>query len=220
MSDSIINQLASMHIDAQIQAEDNFFLDRVISNDLLGDLIFGFSSAGSLLRFSRTCKTCLVIIKSYIARAFNINRHLSRFFPDPIAFRSLQAWTGTLVSGSNALQFFDRSFYPESDLDIYVPGRYKAEVGRWLLSAGYEFKPNSVQRSDFETAVYHPMTEGPDGSYNMKGVSAVFTFKKTSPSNSEEVLQVQAIIARHTPMDAILLFHSSRCNGPYQFLLH
>ena len=210
-----------MHLCAQMQSGDAFYLHRFISNNLM-DPIFEFSSATSLLRISRTCKICLIVVKSYVKRRFNINRHLSRFFPDEqaVAFRSLQARTGTLVSGSNALQFFDRSFYPESDLDIYVPGRCKAEVGRWLLSAGYEFKPNSVQRSDFETAVYHPMTEGPDGSYNMKGVSAVFTFKKTSPSNSEEVLQVQAIIARHTPMDAILLFHSSRCNGPYQFLLH
>ena len=49
-----------------------------------------------------------------------INNHLSRFFPDPIVFRSLQARTANLVSGSNALQFSDRTSYEEADTDVYV----------------------------------------------------------------------------------------------------
>jgi hypothetical protein len=62
--------------------------------------------------------------KSYVRRTININRILKRFFPEPDVFRVLQRQTGTLISGSQALQFFDRTFYPESDLDLFLfPGR-------------------------------------------------------------------------------------------------
>lgn len=46
--------------------------------------------------------------------AFDINRCLSRFFTSPSAFRSLQARTGTLISGSIALQFLDRVRYHDT----------------------------------------------------------------------------------------------------------
>jgi hypothetical protein len=59
-------------------------------------------------------------VKDYFARAFNIEKRLSRYFDDPKSFRKLQAETLTVISGSTALQFFQRNFYPESDLDLYV----------------------------------------------------------------------------------------------------
>ena len=92
----------------------------IMPNTLLAGLILSFSSPASMLRLARVNRTMYFAIRSYMLHRYNINNHLSRFFPDPIAFRSLQARTASLVSGSNALQFFDRTFYEEADMDIYV----------------------------------------------------------------------------------------------------
>ncbi|KAG2078133.1 hypothetical protein BDR04DRAFT_935918, partial [Suillus decipiens] len=66
---------------------------------------------------------------------------LSRYFPDPLAFRFLQARTGLVISSSNALQFLDRRFYPESDLDLYAHPGHVYEALEWLVSVGYKFQP-------------------------------------------------------------------------------
>ncbi|PCH44988.1 hypothetical protein WOLCODRAFT_91093 [Wolfiporia cocos MD-104 SS10] len=72
----------------------------------------------SLIRMRRVSRTTYQAVQDFSYRAFDVNRRLSRFFSDPFAFRSLQARTATLISGSFALQFFDRTFYPEADLDL------------------------------------------------------------------------------------------------------
>lgn len=212
MGDSMISELLTrlhgLGLGAT-QATGDLFMEKIITNDLIFDLIFFYASPGSLIRLSWTCRMCLAAVKSYLSRAYNINRHLSRFFPDPLAFRSLQAKTGTLISGSSALQYFDRTFYPESDLDIYIPMRFKAEVGEWLLSIGYNFIPNSTQKPSFQDAVTNPVTEDTYGSYSMRGVSVVFTFTKPSHVDPTKELKVQAIVATVAPMEIILLFHSS-----------
>ncbi|KAG8819209.1 hypothetical protein FRC19_010028, partial [Serendipita sp. 401] len=62
-----------------------------------------------------------------------------------LRFRSIQAETGTLISGSQALQFFDRAHYLDSDLDLYVSCRHTLTVGLFLLSIGYRFEPTARQ---------------------------------------------------------------------------
>ncbi|EIW61531.1 uncharacterized protein TRAVEDRAFT_27113 [Trametes versicolor FP-101664 SS1] len=142
----------------------------------------------------------------------------------------MQARTGTLVSGSSALQFFDRTLYPESDLDLYVHARHRREVGRWLVEEGYAFAPTEHQDPRFEVEVVHGMTTREDGIYSMPGVAAILTFTKPAPrlgaqrvvaEESEEELEVQLeereprplkvqiIVAKNTPMEAILAFHST-----------
>lgn len=81
------------------------------------DKILSYLSPASLIRLGRASKLTLNAVQDFSYRAFDINCSPSRFISDPIAFRILQARTGTVVSGSFALQFFDRTFYPESDLD-------------------------------------------------------------------------------------------------------
>lgn len=58
----------------------------------------------------------------------------------------MQARLAILISGSNALQFLDSTFYPESDLDLYVWEDSVEEVGHWLMEhEGYSFAPSRDQ---------------------------------------------------------------------------
>jgi hypothetical protein len=50
----------------------------------------------------------LYSIPDWLPAGYNIEHHFGRYFDNPLSFRVLQAQTGTLVSGSNALQYFER----------------------------------------------------------------------------------------------------------------
>ncbi|KAI0083367.1 hypothetical protein BDY19DRAFT_900417 [Irpex rosettiformis] len=199
------------------EPQDNLrdiFSTQIVTNYLIYDLIFSAASPGSILRFSRTCHAAHLATRDYFARTFKINKHLSRFFDDPLAFRSLQAKTSTLISGSSALQFFDRTHYEESDLDLYVSAKHHREVGRWMLAQGYKFTPNSIQDPDFEISAGEDNMNVDVFGYvlqddRMKGVAAVFTFHKQSPTIPGKRLQVQVIVANTCPMEVILWFHST-----------
>ena len=96
-------------------------------------------------------------IKEFERRAYT-NKRLAYYFDDPLSFRSLMARTHMVISGSFALQFFDRSFYSNSDLDLYIlPDRSIVEVGSYLLEEGYVFKPTAWQSSDFASEIKRTM---------------------------------------------------------------
>ncbi|KAK7686688.1 hypothetical protein QCA50_010288 [Cerrena zonata] len=188
--------------------EPYLFLFQIIVNPEIYDTIFDMSSARTLVRLLRTCHTTNQSVRSYMRRAFNINRRLSRYFPDPIAFRYLQACTGMLISGSTALQFFDRTFYPESDLDLYVAMPWGSNIGHFVLGHGYQFMPTPVQPRDFDAAISHPRVTTAGARYgNFKGIAGVFTFEKGQPGGRK--LKVQIMVAVRSPMEIILQFHST-----------
>jgi hypothetical protein len=187
------------------------------------------------VHFRLVCVQAWLAVSEHLARAFNVDRHLSRFFEHPRELRALQARTGTLVSGSDALQFFERKRWPGADLDLYAhPFEWK-DVGRWLIDhAGYTFQPNSVQVPTFEEAVNEntlPLTGGngdaeelPDDDieafhfqhrYRIAGVKAVFSFLK--PDHKQPggpPLKVQVIAAKVSPLQCILSFHTSAWPRP------
>lgn len=41
---------------------------------------------------------------------------------DPVEFRSQMSRHGAIISGSFALQFFERTMWPDADLDIWIEG--------------------------------------------------------------------------------------------------
>ncbi|KAI0782597.1 hypothetical protein C8Q75DRAFT_504164 [Abortiporus biennis] len=179
-----------------------------MTNYVLYDTIFWCLSPANLARVSSICRNANIAVKDYLSRVCNINKLLARYFPDPRAFRSLQATTNTLIAGSTALQFFDRSVYPESDLDLYVPLYFAKYVGTWLINNGYTFTPNMIQEGDFNVAAETDrMTE----SYgSIRGVATVFTFVKAGAAEStESQVKIQLIVALRSPFEVILWFHST-----------
>ncbi|KAF7976042.1 hypothetical protein HWV62_7946 [Athelia sp. TMB] len=116
---------------------NNFFMFTV-SQPTVYKPIFNYSTPGTMYSVGRTCKAAQTCVLQYQLSAFNINTHLARFLPDPIEFRSMQARTGTIISGSNALQFMDRVHYRDADLDIYVNPGHGSIVGTHMVKVqGY-----------------------------------------------------------------------------------
>lgn len=124
------------------------------------------------------------------------------------------------ISGSTALQFFDRSFYPDSDLDIYVEHRYCKPIARWLEIIGYSFQPRKTYQSEMlgialeETLSTEPdfdMNNLPQGffestsmGYFGRGVANVYNFHKINPDR-----KIQLITSYYSPLEIVLNFHSS-----------
>ncbi|OAX33835.1 hypothetical protein K503DRAFT_804062 [Rhizopogon vinicolor AM-OR11-026] len=196
--------------------------ENVLSRAPIYDLILCDLSPHTLVRLSRTCRVAHMAVACFFRRAYNINQHLSHYFPDPLQFRSLQARTGLVVSGSNALQFLDRTFYPTSDLDLYSHPGHVYEVLEWIESIGYEYHPSINQNEDWHNSVSadwdgttQRVTElrgrDPDGHLDQllyPQIKDVFTFKRSVTIHGGTVeLKVQIIETTCNPVDTILNFH-------------
>lgn len=189
-------------------ADYDILIDSVIIESRICDAIFDNCSVKTLVRLRRTCQTIRSAIDQYFERTFDVNRLLHRFFDDPMSFRHVQAQTGTVISGSTALQFFICSVYPGSDLDIYTPMAWRSTVGHYLLQVGYEFVPNSIQHPNFDVAVdENRVTPATDQYGSMKGVVGVFNFVRQLTNG--EVAKVQMVVAVRSTVEVILGYHSS-----------
>lgn len=221
--DALVNQLQAVTLASQATAsEEQTFLNNLLLNNVIHEALFSYLTPMEFLRLAKTCCRANVVVQSYVKRAFNINRFLLRFFSDPLAFRSLQARTGTLVSGSSALQFFDRTFYPDSDLDLYLSMEAIERVAQWLIGpAGYTFTAHERQPASLDEALaairFPPTTDvvamaaAEHPVYGSRGIRGVFTFTKPAEDATAPILKVQCIVAKLSPMRLILDFHSSTC---------
>ncbi|KAG1815347.1 hypothetical protein EV424DRAFT_1412293 [Suillus variegatus] len=202
-------------------------MKHVFSNAPIYDSIFRNLSPRTLVRLSRTCHMIHEAVTRFCQRAYNINRHLSRYFPDPLSFRSLQARTGLIISGSSALQFLDRSFYPESDLDIYCHPGHVYEVLEWMESFWYRFEPHKYQDASWRSQVsadwdgtvsrirvldplHYLHEEDRVRSTRYSNIAEVYNFKRFMIIDEELVaLQVQVIETINNPIDTIMKYHST-----------
>lgn len=181
------------------------------------DLLFDHLSPPDLLRYSRASKTAHWIVSSYMRRNFNLQKSIGRFFTkNQISqFRYLQSKSGMLISGSTALQFFERVLYPEFDLDIYVDNRYFKWIAIWLTNIGYtyESRPGQdlAQALRMTTHVFSRAIKflPPSTSeYSNFGVASVYNFHKSDDLDCK----IQLITSHHSPLELILKFHSSACS--------
>ncbi|KAG1731509.1 uncharacterized protein EDB91DRAFT_721997 [Suillus paluster] len=182
------------------------------------DLIFSCVSPRTLVRTGRSCRAAYHASKDFSHRAYNIHRHLSHFLSKPLAFRNLQARTGTLIAGSNALQFLDRTFYPEADMDIYVhPGHVREVLDYLVEREGYKFKPDKTQPEDYREIVSDEWDGtriralAPDDDeflqyYQIKGVQNVLSVEKRGLRGT---LKIQLIACETSPFETIVNFHST-----------
>lgn len=105
-----------------------------------------------------------------------------------------------MISGSNALQFFNRTAYHGSDLDLYVYDKHMKEVCDWIIREGYVFAPKYRQDQDFQVAV----AAAPTTLYDMRGIKNIVDLERPRDGR-----KIQVISAQTSPMDIVLFFHST-----------
>ena len=179
------------------------------------DFLFRCLSAAELYRYSQTSKAAHRSVTSYVRRAFQLEHVLGSYFTSPqiLEFRRLQFETGMFISGSTALQFFDRTVYPDSDLDLYVERRYHVPIALWLESIGYIYSPpegSTPQSNTFTLAqalrvnAHHMPQMSLTSEY--AGASFIYNFQKSHPSRRIQLMLSQS---DRPPIEMLLNFHSS-----------
>ncbi|KAJ6501033.1 hypothetical protein C8R47DRAFT_1039998 [Mycena vitilis] len=146
--------------------------------------------------------TCRRLRDLVLETCFNVHALLAVFFGDKVQqFRLMQWMTGTVVSGSVVLQYFNRFRWRGCDLDIYIHPGCAAGPIRFLLESGYTFAPRDPQYRDpfLQAARPYPAESL---SYLGRGIADVLDFQ-----NGDK--KVQAIVTKHTPMETILGFHTT-----------
>jgi hypothetical protein len=169
------------------------------------------------LSFSKTCRFAYNRVAEYKHKAFSIMKTLKRFFEeDQIPkFRHLQSETGTLISGSTALGFFDRTVFPDSDLDMYVEHHRCAAVALSLRDIfGYTYLRRESQPDTLEQALVNTLDRAQlalEGEYNGVGMVEVYNFVKLE---GERILKIQLICSARASLELILQYHSSTIVSP------
>ncbi|KZV68604.1 hypothetical protein PENSPDRAFT_551788, partial [Peniophora sp. CONT] len=142
-------------------------------------------------------------VVAYFRRVFTVDRLLRPFFTYCTEFRETQHRTGALVSGSTALQLFDRATYRNADLDIYVEARYAVDVMKFVRDRErYLFQPTATQDRTPELVLEFPPADPGYNPYHGTGISDVLNFKRDNQ-------RVQLIVATRSPLDVILNYHST-----------
>ena len=183
--------------------------DRVLTDPSITTILFDLCPVVVLVQLLKTSHRLRNAVNAYIAQAFTVDRIISRYFEDPSSFRSMQAHTATIISGSAALQFFDRSSYPGSDLDLYVPILGAEKLTCFIIENGYTFVPHFGQKSTLKDALEESaMPSWTEDQYSAtRSIAGVFGFTKISDGYE---LGIQVMVAFHATLDIVLHYHSSR----------
>lgn len=186
------------------------FGDFLLNNPTMYDGIFSALKPHTKYQLRTLSKNFQQAVDHFDRRAFNINKHLSFFFMDPIGFRNLQMRTGTIVSGMNVLHFLCRRS-SEEDMDIYVHPGHAKEVGRWLLhKENYGFCHGSrsfeeVVQSD-DRALLMVALSTPQTLFSKVGYTSVHRFEKNDNGVTKTIW---LYLSQYCPIHAILQLHSS-----------
>lgn len=86
-----------------------------------------------IIALTRTCRGLSKTYQYMLPVQWNIDRTLQRFVNDPCEFRSQMGRHNALVSGSLALQFFERVVWNDSDMDVFITkGDGATEFSRYI----------------------------------------------------------------------------------------
>ncbi|EPQ54894.1 hypothetical protein GLOTRDRAFT_94274 [Gloeophyllum trabeum ATCC 11539] len=174
--------------------------DNLLSHYDLLLAVLDHCGPASLYNVAKTCRAYHATICSQSQLIWDINRHLLRYFSDPVAFRSLQARTATLISGSSALQFLDRTFYRGSDLNLYVYEDHAVEVCEWIMQDDYIYLLRPCQGPN----IHAVMNAWPQPHLTWFGVREFIDLKRRSDGQ-----RIQVVIACTSPMEIVLSFNST-----------
>jgi hypothetical protein len=175
------------------------------------DLLISLLEPLEAHRLSLTSRDAYQAVARFRRRAFKIEKILTPFVTDWSAFRQLMETAGAVISGSQALYFFERT-QPDhkTDLDIYVEHRSAAELGLYLVEyEDYLFVPKSSATKGQQDEESTDSTSDSDSDsdsvpyYGSSGIAGVFDFVRNDGK------KIQIITAVESVMAVILKFHSS-----------
>lgn len=177
------------------------------------DRICTYLQPRELVRLRRTTKELSGFFESLFGSQWNINRPLTRFVSDPVAFRSGLFVHNAVISGSFALQFLDRVVWEESDLDIFDEfGPGAARIGEdSTKSENYEIQAPQPwdhlygREPDIEEVHIHAPEE------NHQANTCVYVRTCIRTPKDQKQRKIQLIVSRRhkSPLSVIFGFYTT-----------
>lgn len=178
------------------------------------DEFFSVWPIDSIMRVSLTNFRLHSAIRAYKCAIWDPDIFFSRWFARPESFRRILGRCNAVVSGSQALQFFDRTEYLDSDLDIFMRGFSVDVLDDWLKEAGY----NMVGERDeyqIERRMRRIAEDDELGTERQSAIRAVFSYARYGYDGAFGGVRarvVQIIVVCIDPIEFIIFdFHSSTC---------
>ncbi|KAL8763422.1 MAG: hypothetical protein Q9194_007353 [Teloschistes cf. exilis] len=160
------------------------------------DRICSFLPIGDLINLTRTCRQLSSLYQNLLPAQWNIDHRLLRFVKDPKALRSFMGKHDVLISGSFAIQFFERVTWKESDLDLYAQAGSSTEALHKYLCEKEGYRVNRKTGG----VDYWPIDDWLE--------TRTYTKKRADSTDS----QIQIVSTAYVPIFAIL-------NGFYSTLV-
>lgn len=154
------------------------------------------------------------IVRYYKTCVWDPDRFFRPWFKDDAKlFRGILQRCGAVVSGSQILQFFDRTRYFDSDMDIFLRIGGVCEMGCWLTEQGYKFQSISKHYDAFSRSLLrlsNSLVSG-QGTTAEETVKGVFNYKRYVATSTVVYLQkIQLVVVDTNPIQHIVFgFHSS-----------
>lgn len=155
------------------------------------------------------------VVLYYTRLVWDIDTFFEQWFPFGPDFRQRLAISDAVVSGSQVLQFFDRSSYPETALDIFTRIHGAIAMGQWLLTIGYEYMVEDTDDPDPDPEFMNDILALGYDMYHVENPSPIFgtfRFVASATAAAHDELKVKLIVVRDPPITHILNFHSSTSN--------
>ncbi|KAF2009704.1 hypothetical protein BU24DRAFT_428595 [Aaosphaeria arxii CBS 175.79] len=148
-----------------------------------------------IIRVSRTCVGLATVYSRLRRTHWNINQKLLRFVDRPVRFRGWLGRLDALISGGFALQFFARTVWLDSDLNIYVNASGDALDG--LLGDLQDHEGYNVTNQYFEDGNY-------TNSQSLDGVFSITDLSRPARGDGGQESRIQVIRCHIPPMSVIL----------------
>ncbi|PPQ74738.1 hypothetical protein CVT26_005070 [Gymnopilus dilepis] len=187
------------------------FLLRVSWSILLE--LFDVVDVVTLIALSKTSKALRRLFICYAQARWDPAKRYRSWFSDVLEFRRVLKRSGAVVSGSFALQYFDRTFYAESDMDLFVRIGGVGPLCDFVRSQGYGSVGYNL---DYDECAAEGGAHIIKAALNITSYEdpllGVYTFKKfvAWPSGRVDMLQIQVVVVDTEPVEHILFdFHST-----------
>jgi len=169
-----------------------------------------FLDIKDIINLTKTCKSLARLYQELLRTQRNLDKQLGRFLRDPVKFRKRLAQCDGVIPGSFALQFFSRTLWPDSNLNVFVKeDRYGPLVQHLIKDEGYRI----IGKSD-----------GPKTHFRFH-VKQVSQFQRTCNSTVTEIEIIE--VKDQAPSIKLLegyymtdLVNFITCNGAYSMFPH
>ncbi|KAJ7490408.1 hypothetical protein B0H11DRAFT_1912374 [Mycena galericulata] len=174
----------------------------------------GFWDAPDVLKSAVLSSVMHGVVQHYKCLVWDIDKHFDSWFRQPKKFRPMLQVCGAVVSGSQILQFLDRTSYPDSDLDIFLRIGGVKKMGNWLTAQGYRLASNTANYTTLGRQIlrssYQLMTL-PTNSPPKTPIRGVYNYRRFIGSwNDLRIQKIQLVCVDMDPIHHILFdFHST-----------